>query len=84
MVSVARRALSSVVVPRTVVPSRKVTAPVAVPAPGVRTLTVAVNVTAWPAGADVFEDVTMVLVAALPMILVTAGEVLPLKFASPA
>ena len=35
-------------VPSVAVPSRKVTVPVGVPAPGVFTLTVAVNVTLWP------------------------------------
>ena len=38
----------SVPVPSVVAPSLKVTDPVGVPAPGLDTVTVAVNVTAWP------------------------------------
>ena len=46
-------------------PSRNVTVPVGVPAPGAVTLTVAVNVTDWPVTEGFCEDVTPVVVFAL-------------------
>ena len=56
------------VVPSGVAPSRNVTGPEGVPAPGATTLTVAVNVTARPIPAEGVGDVSAVLVAALPIV----------------
>ena len=66
-------------------PSRNVTVPVGVPAPGATGETVAVNVTDWPNTDGLTEEVTVVLVSAL---LTTCGlpvsdPVLPLKLPSP-
>jgi hypothetical protein len=48
VVSVAVSALLNVPVPKVVLPSKNVTLPVAVPAPGETGATVAVSVTDWP------------------------------------
>ena len=50
-------------VPSVAVPSWKVTVPVGVPAPGVFTLTVAVNVTLWPKTEGLVAEETLVVVA---------------------
>ena len=71
---------ASVPVPRIVVPSRKVTVPVAVPA-GVG-VTVAVNVTDWPKVDVVGAATTLVLVAPLPTVSVVLPE-LVVKLLSP-
>jgi hypothetical protein len=55
----------SVPVPRGVVPSRKVTSPVGVPAPGAFTVTVAVKVTVSPSVTGLAEVATVVVVSAL-------------------
>jgi len=55
----------SVPLPMTVVPSRKFTVPVGVPAPGAVTVTVAVNVTLCPKTDGFTDDVRLVLVPAL-------------------
>jgi hypothetical protein len=49
----------------TVVPSRKLTVPVGVPAPGLTTATVAVNVTLCPKAEGLTDDVRLVVVLAL-------------------
>jgi hypothetical protein len=66
-------------------PSRNVTVPVGVPAPGGTAATVAVKVTDWPKTEGFTDEVTAVSVLAL---LTTCGlpvsePVLPLKFPSP-
>ena len=71
-------------VPRVEAPSRKVTVPVGVPAPGETALTVAVNVTAWPDADGFTDEVTVVELEALLTVWVIAAEVLLLKFVSPA
>ena len=75
----------SVPVPTGLPPSRKVTVPVGVPAPGATGETVAVKVTDWPNTEGFADEVTVVAVSAL---LTTCGlpvsdPVLPLKFPSP-
>ena len=64
IVSVAWRELLSVAVPRTVLPTEKVTSPVGVPEPGAEALTVAVKVKLPPCGAGLSEAVTAVVVPA--------------------
>src|SRR5581483_11874078 len=76
--------LFSVTVPRLVLPSRKVTFPVGVPAPGATALTVAVKVTAWPNADGLTEDVTVVVVLAWLTVCVSVAEVLVVKLVSPA
>ncbi len=76
--------LVSETVPRDVVPSIKVTLPVAVPAPGDCAETVAVKVTACPSEEGFGAAVTLVVVAALLTTCVKAGlDVLELKLVSP-
>ncbi len=75
----------SVPVPMGLPPSRNVTVPVGVPAPGATAETVAVKVTDWPKTDGWTDEVTVVAVFAL---LTTCGlpvsdPVLPLKFPSP-
>jgi len=67
-------------VPRTVAPSLKVTVPVGVP--GAVDVTVAVNVTDWPAVDGFSEDATAVAVVPLTTC-VTTEDVLDAKVASP-
>jgi hypothetical protein len=71
-------------VPRVEAPSRKVTVPVGVPAPGETALTVAVKVTDWPNTVGFTELVTVVELFDLLTVWVTAAEVLPAKLLSPA
>ena len=71
-------------VPSVAAPSRKVTVPVGVPAPGVTALTVAVKVTDWPNTDGFTDEVTVVELLALLTVCVMAAEVLPAKFVSPA
>ena len=76
--------LRSVPVPIDIVPSLKVTVPLGVPE--VAGLTVAVNVTVPPKAAGFAEETKLVEVAVellLVMFCVSAGDVLPVKFASP-
>jgi hypothetical protein len=75
----------NVPVPIGLPPSRNVTVPTGVPAPGATGDTVAVNVTDWPNTDGFTDEVTVVEVFAL---LTTCGfpvsdPVLPLKFPSP-
>ena len=71
-------------VPNVAAPSRNVTVPVGVPAPGATALTVAVKVTAWPEADGFTDEVTVVELLALLTVWVIAAEVLELKLASPA
>ena len=70
----------SVPVPSEVVPSRKVTVPVAVEG-----VTVAVSVTLVPVDTDVAEDVRAVVVAVSVevTVMLTTGDVLPAKVVEP-
>jgi hypothetical protein len=60
--------VDSVPVPKVVVPSLKVTVPVGFPLPGATALTVAVKVTDWPKTDGLAEEVTVVVVSALPTV----------------
>ncbi len=71
-------------VPNEVAPSRNVTVPVGVPAPGAVTVTVAVNVTDCPKTDGLTDEATVVDVLALFTTWLTAVLVLVLKFAFPA
>jgi hypothetical protein len=70
-------------VPTVAAPSRNVTVPLGVPAPGATAATVAVKVTDWPKTEGLVDEVSVVAVAALLTVWVMAAEVLLLKFASP-
>jgi hypothetical protein len=70
-------------VPRVLGPSLKVTVPVGVPAPGLFTVTVAVNVTDCPNADGLAEELTDVVVPAVFTIWLSVLEVLPLKCVSP-
>jgi len=74
---------AKVAVPKLVLPSRKVTVPVRVPAPGAVTETVAVKVTACPTSAGFTEDTSAAVVVALFTVWVRAVEVLVTKLALP-
>jgi len=76
-------AAGNVQLPMFVAPSRKLTAPVGVPAPGAVTVTVAVKVTDCPNTDGFAEDVRLVLVFALLTTCETAVLVLVLKLALP-
>ena len=71
-------------VPNVAAPSRNVTVPVGVPAPGATALTVAVKVTAWPDADGFTDEVTVVELLALLTVCEMAADVLVLKLASPA
>ena len=73
----------NVPLPMTVAPSRKFTDPVGVPAPGLTTATVAVNVTLCPNTDGLTEDVRLVVVLALLTTWDTVPLVLVRKLASP-
>src|SRR6516165_2706304 len=70
-------------VPRTTVPSLKVTVPVGVPAPGPTAATVAVKVTDWPVTAGLTDDFRATVVAAGLTVTVVAAEVLAAKPLTP-
>src|SRR5262249_49397210 len=70
-------------VPRTTLPSMKVTVPVGVPDPGARTETVAVKVTDWPVAAGLSDDARLTEVAAGLTVRGTAAEVLFAKLPVP-
>src|SRR5271166_1608110 len=72
----------NVPMPIDVPPSLKVTVPVGVPAPGLVTLTVAVNVTLWPNTDALTALVTVVVVLAVFTVCRKFADVLPLKFVS--
>ena len=73
----------SVPVPRVAVPSWKVTVPVGVPAPGVFTPTVAVNVTLWPKTEGLVAEETLVVVASVFTDWLRAPEPLAASLVSP-
>jgi len=60
-----------------------VAVPVGVPLPGETGLTVAVNVTAWPATEGLAEETTLVVVLDCFTVCVKVDEVLVVKFVSP-
>ena len=64
-------------------PSRNVTVPVVVPAPGAAAETVAVNVTDCPNTMGFADEVTAVVVLSLLTVCVRGADVLPAKLASP-
>src|SRR5437773_1866632 len=64
-------------------PSRKVTLPAGVPAPGLLAVTVAVKVTDCPDTDGLAEELTSVVVVAFFTVWVSVLEVLPLKVALP-
>ena len=70
-------------IPNVVVPSAKVTLPVGIPAPGATAVTVAVNVTSWPALEGLADDITVVLVDAWLTVWVAVDEVPEAKTVSP-
>jgi hypothetical protein len=70
-------------VPSVTVPSRNVTVPLGLPAPGGVTVTVAVNVTDCPKTDGLVPEATVVAVFALLTVWVIAALVLVLKLASP-
>src|SRR5262245_16259718 len=63
-------------VPRTTLPSLKVTMPVGAPAPGATAATVAVKVTAWPGTAGLTDEVRATVVDAGLTVTPTTAEVL--------
>ena len=65
------------------VPSWNVTVPVGVPAPGATALTVAVNVTDWPAAEGFCEEITAVAEPAWLTVWVIDADVLEVKLLSP-
>src|SRR5262245_5446181 len=66
-------------VPRTTSPSRNVTVPVGVPAPGATADTVAVKITAWPVAAGLTDDPRTIVVDAGLTVTPTAAETLSSK-----
>src|SRR2546425_769135 len=75
--------LTSVTVPSAVAPSLNVTVPVGTPAAGVTVVTVAANVTAWPALGGLWVEVKVAAAAGAWTAWVTTGEVLPRKLGLP-
>jgi hypothetical protein len=73
----------SVPVPITVAPSRKLTVPVGVPAPGLTAATVAVSVTDCPKTDGLVLEMRLVVVLALLTTWLTAALVLVRKLVSP-
>jgi hypothetical protein len=73
----------NVPVPNVAPPSRKVTVPPGVPAPGANAETVAEKVTDWPNADGLSELVTVAEVEALLTVWVIAAEVLTVKLVSP-
>jgi hypothetical protein len=73
----------SVPEPSAVAPSKKLTVPVGVPAPGATTAIVAVSVLAWPKTDGSGLEVSVVVVDAWFTVWVSTGEVEPVKLASP-
>src|SRR5690242_2295286 len=70
-------------VPRTTLPSMKVTVPLGKPIPGARTETVAVKVTDWPVAAGLTDGARATAVAARLTVRGTAAEVLFAKLPVP-
>jgi len=73
----------NVPVPRVVVPSKNVTVPLGLPAPGATTVTVAVNVTLCPKTDGLADEVTVVVLAAFVTVRSSQALVARLLFASP-
>jgi hypothetical protein len=69
--------------PSDVLPSRKVTLPAGVPAPGATAATMAVKVTAWPETVGLAEEVSVVAVVAGLMTWLSAVVVLDAKLVLP-
>src|SRR5882724_9748699 len=84
VVNVALPPAPTATVPRTVLPSLKVTVPVGVVAPGATAATVAVKVTAWPVTAGLTDDRRATVVAAGLTVTATAAEALSAKPLVPA
>src|SRR5215467_7925069 len=84
VVNVARPPVPTATVPRTTLPSRNVTVPVGVPAPGATAATVAVKVTAWRVPAGLSDDARATDVVARLTVSATAAEVLLAKPLLPA
>ena len=76
--------LESAAVPSDVEPSKNSTLPVAVPAPGALTATVAVKVTDWPNVLGLRLLATLVDVLACSTVWLEADDVLPAKLDAPA
>lgn len=72
----------SVCVPSEVEPSKKVTEPLGVPAPGAFAVMVAVKVTLWPKADGFSEDVTADVVESLLTTCDSGADVLPVKLGS--
>jgi hypothetical protein len=81
--NVAFPVLSTIRVPRLVVPSLKVTVPVGVPAPGGGTATVAVKATLCPKTDGLGVLTSVVVVVGWMTVTVTGDETLVLKLPSP-
>jgi hypothetical protein len=73
----------SVPEPSAVAPSKKLTVPVGVPAPGATTATVAVKVLACPNTDGSGAEVNVAVVDAWFTVCVSTGEVVPVKLVSP-
>ena len=67
-------AAGNVQLPITVTPSRKLTLPAGLPAPGAVTDTVAVKVTLWPKTDGLADEVRLVLVLALLTVRGSQGD----------
>src|SRR5262245_1878461 len=83
VVNVAAPPVPTATVPRTTLPSLKVTVPVGVPPPGATVATVAVKVTAWPVTAGLTDDFRATVVAAGLTVTVAAADVLAAKPLTP-
>jgi len=81
--NVAMPPTPTVPVPRLVAPSKNVTVPDGLPAPGAIAATVAVKVTDCPNTDGFGAEVTLVVVLALLTTWLTVPELLPVKFVSP-
>ena len=79
VVKTALPAVLNVTVPNLLAPSKKVTVPLGLPAPGLTTATVAVKVTDWPTSEEGAELTIVVVAAALLTVSVTVA-LLGLKF----
>lgn len=83
VVNVATPEPFNVPVPMELPPSRKLTVPLGVPAPGDAAETVAVNVTDWPKTEGLTDDVTAVVVLSLFTTCDSTADVLPVNVPSP-
>src|SRR5262245_51092366 len=83
VVNVAVPLVPTLTVPRTTLPSLKVTVPVVDPAAGATAATLAVKVTAWPVTAGLTDDDRVSVVAAGLTVTATAAESLAAKPLTP-